>query len=182
MATTETPQVDKIIGPDHDRPRVGRHPGAQYPAAEMVGVDVLRDDRFRGHLLDRLSGLAVDDQPTPRGSSAPPTRMRVADDLKAIQAQRAEMEAGLVKASAPNIVAYAKSAKPEEKALYNLALRPRQSGVSPRTARPATARAARAARATATSPTKTGCGAARSTTSSPPSPTASAPTRITTRA
>jgi cytochrome c oxidase cbb3-type subunit 3 len=48
-------------------------------------------------------------------------RMRVADDLKAIQAQRAEMEAGLVNASAQNIVAYAKSDKPEEKALYNLA-------------------------------------------------------------
>jgi cytochrome c oxidase cbb3-type subunit 3 len=48
-------------------------------------------------------------------------RMRVADDLKAIQAQRAEMEAGFVNVSAQNIVAYAKSDKPEEKALYNLA-------------------------------------------------------------
>src|SRR6516165_10847322 len=40
------------------RPRVGWHPGAQYPAAALVAVDVLRDDHLVDRLLGRLSVLA----------------------------------------------------------------------------------------------------------------------------
>ena len=120
MATTETPQVDKISGQTTT--------GHEWDGIRELNTPLPRWwvwTFYATILFAVLYWIVYPAWPLmttyTKGLFNTTNRMRVADDLKAIQAQRAEMEAGLVNASAQNIVAYAKSDKPEEKALYNLA-------------------------------------------------------------
>ena len=49
-------EIDEVTGQPHHRPRLGRHPRTQPPAAALVAVDVLRHHRVRGGLGRALSG------------------------------------------------------------------------------------------------------------------------------
>ena len=60
---------------DH-RPRVGRHQGAQQPAAALVAVDLLRHHRLGARLYDRLSGLAAVNRDQGRARLFQPRRGR----------------------------------------------------------------------------------------------------------
>jgi len=120
MATTETPQVDKISGQsttghEWDGIRELNTPLPRWWVWTFYATIVFAVVYWIVYPAWPLMTTYT------KGLFNTTARMRVADDLKAIQAQRAEMEAGFVNVSAQNIVAYAKSDKPEEKALYNLA-------------------------------------------------------------
>ena len=120
MATTETPQVDKISGQtttghEWDGIRELNTPLPRWWVWTFYATIVFAVIYWIVYPAWPLMTTYT------KGLFNTTARMRVADDLKAIQAQRAEMEAGFVNVSAQNIVAYAKSDKPEEKALYNLA-------------------------------------------------------------
>ena len=73
---------------------MGRHPGAQYAAAALVAVAVLRDDRLGDRLLGRLSSLAARVAPTAAACSGWQSRAaRSSADLAVLQAQRGPMMA-----------------------------------------------------------------------------------------
>ena len=120
MATTETPQVDKISGQTTT--------GHEWDGIRELNTPLPRWWVWTFYATIVFAVIYWIVYPAwplmttySKGLFNTTNRMRVADDLKAIQAQRAQMEAGLVNASPQNIVAYAKSDKPDEKALYNLA-------------------------------------------------------------
>ena len=87
----------------HHRSRMGRHPGAQYAAAALVAVAVLRNDRLVDRLLDRLSvlaaGLLLQQRPVPLAYA----RRRSRAQLAALQQERGPMMAKLASASLQEI-------------------------------------------------------------------------------
>ena len=90
--------------PDHDGARVGRHSGTEHAVAALVAMDLLRVHPLLDRLLGRLSLWPLLTGYTHGAvgySNARPCRQ----DLKAIQALRAQTEAGLDKASVKQIVA-----------------------------------------------------------------------------
>ena len=90
---------------DHHRPRVGRHPRAQYAAAALVAVSLLPTIAFSVVYWFALSGLAAGQRATRRACSATPTGRGRRRPRRRGQSARMQQAAGLEKASLAQIAA-----------------------------------------------------------------------------
>ena len=150
--------TDPVTGTSDHRPQLGRHRGAEQPAAALVALDLLRHHSVGDRLHDPLPGLAagrrrhgrrpglVDARPRWR------PRSRAVDASQAATARRRWWTTDLARAAA-------------ERGAERLCRAARGRRCSATTARSATARARRGRSAIRTCWTTTGSGAAASRTS-----------------